>query len=194
MKNLNSICLPINFKVILEESKNIGFDMPSDVEVNALLRTLVSSKSQGNCLELGTGTGLASSWILDGLAEDGSLTTVDNDQKWLNIAEKYLGQDPRINIINSDGDTFLLQASKENIKYDIIFADTWAGKYQLLDVALELLAPKGMYIIDDMLPQSNWPEGHEIKVNKLMETLSNKTEFKICSMNWSCGVVILTKI
>lgn len=168
--------------------------MPSEVNVNALLRTLSAIKPNGSCLELGTGTGLASSWIVDGLSINGHLVTVDNEQKWLNIAQKHLGSDPRISIVESDAEGFLISENEKSNCYDLIFADTWAGKYSSLDLALNLLAPGGIYIIDDMLPQENWPDGHEIKVKQLIEELKYKKSLKVCSLIWACGVIIATKI
>lgn len=194
MKNLNLICSPKTYNAIVQASEKLAFDMPSEVDVNALLRTLAAVKPQGHCLELGTGTGLASAWLLDGLGANGHLTTVDNEPKWLEVARLHLGGDSRIDIICSDGDEFLLNAIERPTRYDLIFADTWSGKYRLLDLALELLAPGGMYVIDDMLPQPNWPEGHEAKVKLLMEELAQRDHLKICSLQWSCGVVIATKI
>ncbi|MCW8206073.1 methyltransferase domain-containing protein [Verminephrobacter aporrectodeae subsp. tuberculatae] len=193
MKNLNCIRPPETFDAIAWESKARAFDMPSEVGVNALLRTLAAVKPAGHCLELGTGTGLASTWLLDGLGPHGRLTTVDNEPKWLEVARAYLGKDPRVDIVCADGDEFLRRASEHSTRYDLIFADTWSGKYRLLDLALNLLAPAGMYVIDDMLPQSNWPEGHEAKVQLLMEELAQRPRLQICSLPWSCGVVIATK-
>lgn len=167
--------------------------MPSEINVNALLRMLAAIKPNGRCLELGTGTGLASSWIIDGLNISGHLTTVDNEQKWLAVARKYLGDDPRITIVHSDGNDFLISETEKSSRYDLIFADTWAGKYQSLDLALGLLAPGGVYVIDDMLPQKNWPEGHAIKVRNLIKDLKFRNSLKICSLIWSCGVIIATK-
>jgi len=168
--------------------------MPSEVDVNALLRTLAAAKPAGCCLELGTGTGLASAWILDGLGPNGSLTTVDNEPKWLDVAQAYLGGDSRINIVCSDGDEFLRQVNAQATRYDLIFADTWSGKYRSLDLALDLLLPGGLYVIDDMLPQSNWPEGHGAKVQSLMNDLAQRSALQISSLAWSCGVVIAAKL
>ena len=193
MKNLNCIRPPETFEAIARDSKARVFDMPSEVDVNALLRTLAAIKPAGRCLELGTGTGLASSWILDGLGPQGRLTTVDNESTWLEVARRHLGKDPRVKIVGADGDEFLHQASKESTRYDLIFADTWSGKYRLLDLALNLIAPSGMYVIDDMLPQPNWPEGHAAKVQTLMDQLAQWPHLQVCSLPWSCGVVIATK-
>lgn len=193
MKNLNYIRPPETFEAIARDSKARAFDMPSEVDVNALLRTLAAVKPAGRCLELGTGTGLASSWILDGLGPQGRLTTVDNESTWVEVARSHLGKDSRVEIVCADGDEFLHQASKESTRYDLIFADTWSGKYRLLDLALNLIAPGGMYVIDDMLPQPNWPEGHAAKVQILMDQLAQWPHLKLCSLPWSCGVVIATK-
>lgn len=193
MKNLNYIRPPKAFEAISVESKALGFEMPSEIEVNALLRTLTAIKPTAVCLELGTGTGMASSWLVDGLGPNGHLTTVDNEPKWLDVARKHLANDPRVNIVCIDGDEFLHRANEQPIRYDLIFADTWSGKYRLLDEALNLLAPGGLYVIDDMLPQPNWPEGHDLKVQSLMEELSRKPHLQLCSLSWSCGVVIATR-
>ncbi len=193
MKNLNHIRPPEAFEAISAESKALGFDMPSEIDVNALLRTLVSIKPAGYCLELGTGTGMASSWLIDGLGPKGHLTTIDNEPKWLNVARKHLAHDPRVDIVCMDGDAFLHHAHEQSLRYDLIFADTWSGKYRLLDEALNLLAPGGVYIIDDMLPQPNWPAGHDLKVQSLMEELSCRQHLQLCTLPWSCGVVIATR-
>jgi predicted O-methyltransferase YrrM len=44
-------------------------------------------------------------------------------------------------------------------EHDLIYADAWPGKFTDLDQALALLRIGGIYFIDDLLPQSNWPEG-----------------------------------
>lgn len=118
---------------------------------------------------------------------------MDNELKWLNVARKHLANDSRIEFVCSDGDEFLHCANRESKLYDLIFADTWSGKYRMLDEVLNLLSPGGLYVIDDMLPQPNWPEGHAIKVESLMDTLSCKVDLHVCSLPWSCGIVIATK-
>ena len=90
-----------------------------------------------------------------------SLTTVDSDEALLAILKRHLGADPRLTVVCADYDDFL--RSLRGRRFDFIFADTWAGKYRLLSDALELLNPGGLYVIDDMLPQPNWPDGHAAK-------------------------------
>jgi predicted O-methyltransferase YrrM len=190
MQNSNNFRFPISYNAIRADSEALGFDMPSEASVGALLRTLTASKPFANCLELGTGTGLATCWLLDGLAEQGSVVTVDNDEQLLSIARQHLSTDKRVNIVCQDGDDFLREAVWNKDRYDLIFADTWSGKYRMLDEALSLLLPGGLYVIDDMLPQSNWPEGHADKVDALMVELTQRADLHVCVMDWSCGVVL----
>jgi predicted O-methyltransferase YrrM len=58
---------PTAYKSIDDATKLSGFTMASDVLTGSLLRTLAGSKPSGKFLELGTGTGLSTSWILDGM-------------------------------------------------------------------------------------------------------------------------------
>lgn len=49
--------------------------MGSDHLTGSLLRTLVASKPSGMVLELGTETGLATAWLLDGMDAQARLIT-----------------------------------------------------------------------------------------------------------------------
>ena len=54
-------------------------------------------------------------------------------------------------------------------------ADPWPGKFSHLDEALALLRTGGIYLIDDLLPQSNWPKGHAAKVPVLIDSLERRS-------------------
>ena len=84
-----------------------------------------------------------------------SLETVDNDSSFVEIAKRHLDSDPRVNFSVQDGSQFLKDRPRE--EYDLIFADIWPGKYWDLEVALVLLRPGGIYVIDDMLAQHSDP-------------------------------------
>jgi len=77
--------------------------------------------------------------------------------------------------------------------FDFIFADTWPGKYHQLDETLALLKPGGLYVIDDMLPQANWPAGHDVKAAALIAILEQRTDLTITKLNWASGLIIATK-
>lgn len=131
MNDSQNIPKPKAVPVIGEETKAYGFDMASDSLTCSLLRTLAASKPGGKFLELGSGSGLSTAWILNGMNTTASLTTLDNNKDLLQILEKHLGNDPRLTVICADGDEWI-EAQHHAPSYDFVFADTWAGKYRLL--------------------------------------------------------------
>jgi predicted O-methyltransferase YrrM len=165
--------------------------MASDQQTGSLLRTLASTKPSGVFLELGTGTGLSTAWILAGMDSTATLTTVDNDASVQAIARRHLGRDARVAFHTMDGAAFLV--TLRGRQFDFIFADTWPGKYDHLEEALQLLKPGGLYIIDDMLPQSNWPEGHAEKASLLLATLEKREDLHVTKLSWATGILIATR-
>ena len=191
MNEVAYVTPPASLRALEIDTHAIGFGMGSDTRTGALLRTLAASKRRARLLELGTGTGLATAWLLDGMDDVSQLDTVDNDPQCVEIARRQLGHDARVRFHLMDGAAFLTEA--EPGSYDLIFADTWPGKFSQLDEALALLKPGGIYVIDDLLPQPNWPEGHAPKVPRLLETLAQRPDLTLCPLAWSSGLVIAVK-
>lgn len=183
--------IPGTYLQILEATHQSGFTMASEQLTCSLLRTLAATKPAGKFLELGTGTGLSTSWILDGMDKASTLITVDNDDTFLSIARTYLDHDQRIQIELSDGAEWIEKNANE--KFDYIFADTWHGKYLLLNETLAMLNKGGVYIIDDMLPQPNWPEGHAEKADRLVAVLDKRDDLFVTKQNWASGIIIAVK-
>ena len=184
--------LPKTYTDIVESTKSSGFTMASDILTCSLLRTLAASKSSGKFLELGTGTGLSTSWILDGMDNKSSLISIDNEPLFLEIAKNKLGIDNRLSLILTDGGMWVEENKSQ--KFDYIFADTWHGKYLLLDEVLSMLNKGGLYIIDDMLSQPNWPEGHQEKAKKLVAYLESREDLLLTKQVWATGIIIAVKI
>jgi predicted O-methyltransferase YrrM len=192
MNDLSNLNEPKSIQAIWADTRAAGFTMASEALTCSLLRTLAASKPGGHFLELGSGTGLSTAWLLDGMSSNSHLTTVDNDESPLSILRSNLGEDPRLTVVCADGDDFLRSLNGQH--FDFIFADTWSGKYRLLEEALALVSPSGLYVIDDMLPQSNWPEGHAQKVAHLVAALEQRSDFRITKMSWASGVIIASKL
>jgi predicted O-methyltransferase YrrM len=183
--------IPPSYLAINKATTECGFTMASDMLTCSLLRTLATSKPGGKFLELGTGTGLSTSWILDGMDSHSTLTSIDNDQTFLSIANKYLGHDKRLTLVHTDGEDWVKNNAHQ--KFDYIFADTWHGKYLLLDEVLAMLNKGGLYIVDDMLPQPNWPEGHPEKATSFVKHLETRSDLLLTKQNWATGIIIAVK-
>lgn len=192
MNDLSNLHEPKSIAAIWADTRASGFSMASEPLTCSLLRTLAAAKPSARFLELGSGTGISTAWLLEGMDADSRLITVDNDGSRLSILKKHLGTDPRLTVVCADGDEFLRSCRGQ--RFDFIFADTWSGKYRLLEEALELISPSGIFFIDDMLPQPNWPEGHAAKVAGLVVKLEQRKDFHITKLSWASGVVLAAKI
>ena len=182
---------PQNHSEIEAKSIEIGFTMPSDLYIGTLLKTLITSKPKSLLLELGTGIGLSLSWMIDGMDKDAKIITVDNDPDLIDIANSFFGNDKRVEIICADGSEWI--KNYNGAKFDLIFADAWPGKYSEIDEILGLVKVGGMYIIDDMKSQPNWPDGHQEKVDALVDYLEKRDDLNLTKMNWSTGIIIASK-
>ena len=191
MEDLIYIVAPRPVPQIQEQTAALKFGMASEPLTGALLRTLAASRPGGRLLELGTGTGLATAWLLDGADPTSSLTSVDTDPALQAVARKCLGNDPRLQLINMDAIEFLADQIPQS--FDLVFADALPGKYEGLDLALAVVKPGGFYVVDDMLPQANWPPGHAEKASALMEQLAKQQDFTVVPMVWASGIVVAVR-
>jgi predicted O-methyltransferase YrrM len=182
---------PALLQHILDRTCELKFPMASEPLVGALLRSLAASKPRGTFLELGTGTGISTAWILDGMSSGSTLVSVDTDADVQQVAVDYLGRDTRLKLILEDGNSFLEHQSPAT--YDLVFADAMPGKYEGLEKALVTVKPGGFYVIDDMRPQPNWPEGHAAKVPVLLQQLAANEDFAVAPIVWASGVVVAVR-
>lgn len=192
MNGLSNLHEPKTLAGIWADTLAWGFTMASAPLTGSLLRTLAATKPSARFLELGSGTGLSTAWLLDGMDADSSLLTVDNDESLLFILKKHLSNDPRLTVVCGDADELL--HSLKGRQFDFIFADTWSGKYRLLDEALALIGPAGIYVVDDMLPQANWPNGHADKVAGLTAKLERFNDFCVTKLTWASGIILAVRL
>jgi len=184
---------PARLAAIEADTRELGFTMASEPRTGSLLRTLAASKPGGRLLELGTGTGICTSWILEGMDPAATLVTIDDDERVLEVARRHLGGDPRVRFVAGDGAAFLAQRRGADERFDLVFADAWPGKYTDLEAALSLVAAGGFYLVDDMLEQPNWPGDHAPRAAGLIRALADHPEFHLTTLAWSSGLVLATR-
>jgi predicted O-methyltransferase YrrM len=194
MDDISSLHPPAALQDILTATQTLGFGLSSDLLTGSLLRTLAASKPAGQVLELGTGTGAGACWLLDGMDAAARLHAVDVNAENVEIAKRYLGHDRRVTFYVEDGEMWLRRARSDGMKFDLIFADATPGKYVALDDALALLKLGGLYVIDDLLPQPTWPEGHAEKVPVLITALEARRDLRLTKFDWSTGLIVATKV
>lgn len=180
---------PPALDAIARDTAALGFALSSDAPTGALLRALAASRPGGRVLELGTGTGHGTAWLLDGMDATARLTTVDVEDATVAVARRHLGHDPRLTFHVGDGVAFLRAAED---RYDLVFADAYPGKYDALELALDLLAPGGLYVVDDLLPKHDWPEGLTL-VPRLLAALSARPDLHLAPLACASGLLVATR-
>ncbi len=168
-----------------------GFTMSCEERTGSLLAVLAAARPGGRILELGTGAGVGTAWLVSGMDATASLVTVERDAAVQAMAREQLGADPRVTFVTADGGEWL--EAYAAAPFDLVFADTWPGKFTHLGQALDLVAPGGTYLIDDLFPQPGWPEGHAASVHLLLTELGERQDFRSVRLAWASGLLMAVR-
>jgi predicted O-methyltransferase YrrM len=136
-------------------ARSAGFDLSCEPAVGGLLAVLAAHLPTGSrILELGTGAGVSTAWIVSGLLPrtDVTVTTVEQDPQTAELAAQ--GSWPAFTDLRR-GDA--LAVLREGGGFDLIFADAPGGKHEGLDLTIAALNPRGLLVVDDMTPVPQWP-------------------------------------
>lgn len=102
---------------------------------------LAASKPGGRFLELGTGAGLGTLHLLQGMSSAAHLVTVEMDPELARIARDEIA-DQRIEFVVADAAAWLESQIPADGMYDLVFADAWPGKFDHLDKLSPSRAPR----------------------------------------------------
>ena len=126
-------------------------------EEAAFIAFMVRLSGVSNCLEIGTFTGYSSLSVALALPENGRLTVCELDAELLGIAAGYwqeAGVSHKIQPINQNGIDGLngLITDGKSGTFDLVYIDADKTNYpNYYELALQLLQPGGMIILDNML-------------------------------------------
>jgi predicted O-methyltransferase YrrM len=120
-----------------------------DPTTGALLRLLAAAAQARAVVELGTGAGVSSLWLLRGMRPDGVLTTVDPETEHQRLARLSLLEagfgTGRVRLITGEALAVLPRLSDR--AYDLVFCDAVrAENADYLGAATRLLRPGGLVV------------------------------------------------
>jgi predicted O-methyltransferase YrrM len=183
--------LPDRVRAAQEVSRQFGFEMACKDRTGALLRTLAATKPGGSLLELGTGTGVGTAWLLDGMDAGAHLITIDRDKAVSDLARRTVGEDSRVELTVGEAGPWLDEY--DGPPFDLVFVDTWYGKFIDREKLLRRLAPGGIYFGDDLLPQPTWAAEQQSLVDRFLPEIGADTDLAVTVLNWSSGLVLAAK-
>ena len=124
-------------------------------EQGQFLEIIVNISQSNKCLEIGRFTGLSTLCMAKGLSKKGSVTTIDNSDEFLPIAQKYwqmAGVSNKIDSIIGAGVEVMQSFIDRQYFFDLIFIDADKNNYpHYYELALQLLPQNGIILIDNML-------------------------------------------
>ena len=141
-----------------EETKKLGpiSIMQVGAAQGAFLSILCKCGKFKNCLEVGVFTGYSSLCISSAIEDDSRLTVIDNNNEYLDIAEKYwklANVVEKINVIKKDALEALSELkSNPDKQFDFAFIDADKANYvKYYDLILPLMSRGGILCIDNTL-------------------------------------------
>lgn len=141
-------------ELVAETQQELEFsDMLCGPIVGGFLSMIVQMHQPRQILELGTFTGYSALMMMEKAAYDTILYTVDLNERYLGIAEKYFIKSPfkdRIKIVRKLARDAMI--GFENESFDLIFVDADKINYAFyFEQGLALLRPSGLLIMDNVL-------------------------------------------
>lgn len=183
--------LPPAVAASYERARLHGFTLSCEPEVGHLLATLAASVRPGaTILEMGTGVGAGTSWIVHGLGprDDVRVVSVDLDANASAIA-RAAAWPAWVELRVAD----VLDVLDELGGCDLIFADAQGGKWFGLERTIAALRPGGLLLVDDMTPPQWMDEAHERHTARVRATLLGHAELVATELACGSGMILCTR-
>jgi predicted O-methyltransferase YrrM len=151
--------LVLKTKKIAEEA---GFSKSCTDQFGRLLFTLIG-QVKGKILEVGTGYGVSTSWILSAMSTQASLISVDRSQQQIELIEHVLIRE-NVDFISGDWKEVIHKGP-----FNFIFADATDAKKDNAESLFEALEVGGILIMDDFTAEEYWPDEWKGKPDAVRE-------------------------
>lgn len=135
------------------EGETLGAQ-PVHPAVGSALRLLAAALAARTVVEIGTGAGTSGLWLLQGMAPDGILTSIDIEAEHQRLAKKAFAEagiaPQRTRVIAGDATQVLPRLN--DATYDLVFIDADKTNYPLYaEQGIRLLRSGGVLALDNML-------------------------------------------
>jgi predicted O-methyltransferase YrrM len=183
--------LPAGAAASYERARQHGFTLSCEPEVGRLLASLAAGvPTRGRILEMGTGVGAGTAWIVHGVGarDDVRVVSVDLDEQASMIARSATW--PAWVELRVADVLDLLDALG---RFDLIFADAQGGKWTGLDRTIAALTPGGILLVDDMTPPAWMDEAHEQHTARVRATLLGHPDLVATELACGSGMILCTR-
>ena len=136
------------------------FERSSISEVGRLLGVLAASRPRGRLAEIGTGTGVGAAWVASSMGPEATFVTVEADDDRAAACTRLFADRPQVRVLHGDWHEVL----PPEAPFDLLFFDGGGWKRSPpaqmraeSERALDLVAPAGVVVLDNLTPEHLWP-------------------------------------
>ena len=182
------VTLPPLVAAATEQSHSAGFPFSCEPGVGQLLAVLAAHlPARARVLELGTGTGVGTAWIVSALLPraDVEVITIEKDPKTAVLAAQNdwpgfvsLRRGDALDLLSGLG------------MFDLIFADAQGGKWEGLDHTISALNPHGLLVVNDMTPTAGWTSEQRTRQDEVRRTLLTSRLLTSIELDHGSGVIL----
>ena len=115
---------------------------------------LAGQRGRTRVAEIGSGCGVGAAWILSTLAPDVPFVTVELDEQRATAVAELLAEDVEARVLQGDWTAVL----PPEAPFDLLFADGGGQATKTDPGLLDLLAPGGTLVLDDLTPGRKGPD------------------------------------
>ena len=187
MIDFEQLNLPRVLQGITSTTEDLELTMGDELRFGSLLRTLAAAAAGGRLLQFGAGSGILTAWLLDGMAKDASLVSLESDAELAGVARRFLGRDPRLQIRDGPSETALAALEPG---FDLVVASTPLDLDGRLHEALQLLAPGGLFVVGGVAEQDDWTAAERGAAQSLVSRLEVQGGVHLTALDWSSGVLL----
>lgn len=167
------------------------FPTSCDDQVGRLLMTLAAAVRQsGRILEIGTGVGVGTAWICEGLRgrDDVELLSVERDPALADRARLWTWP-PNVTILSADATALLPELGT----FDLVFADAAPLKYGHANAVINSVGCGGFLVIDDLEIDDSTTSAQRDEKQELRTCLRRDQELNVLELAWATGVILASR-
>jgi predicted O-methyltransferase YrrM len=175
----------------LDRAARTGFTLACEAEVGSFLALLAAGvPAGGRILEMGTGVGVGTAWIVHGLGDrvDAEVISVEKDPALLATASSA-GWPAHVSLREGD----VLDLLDDLGAFDLVFADAQGGKWEGLDRTIGCLRRRGLLLVDDMTPETFLDDHHRLKVEEVRRTLLSHPDLVGAEIQAASGMILVMR-
>jgi predicted O-methyltransferase YrrM len=175
----------------LDRAQRRDFPFSCEDPVGPLLAALAAAvRPDGRILELGTGTGVGTAWLVSGLRgrTDVAVRTVEQDADLAAEATRCAWP-AWVEVIAGDAEALVGQLGE----HDLIFADSPGGKWTGLGHTLDAVSTGGVLVVDDMTTTRYPDPAHRAAVDRVRQTIVEDRRFVTVEIPAGSGILLATR-